>query len=98
MKSVLAKATALSNANRLPILEVLDKPELHFGPGYYDDEEGVCGLYISEKLGISAPTASAHLKVLVQAGFLESVRIGKFTYFKRIPLAMQAFAEELRSL
>ncbi|ABF91685.1 transcriptional regulator, ArsR family [Myxococcus xanthus DK 1622] len=98
MKPILAKAAALANPNRLQILELLEAPSLHFGPGQFDESAGVCGLYISEKLGISAPTASAHLKVLTQAGFLTSLRIGKFTYFKRVPAAMDEFAEEIRKL
>ncbi|CDG82824.1 ArsR/SmtB family transcription factor [Janthinobacterium agaricidamnosum] len=97
MKSVLVKANALANTNRLQMLELLKTPELHFAPGDFDQNAGVCGLYISEKLGIAPPTASAHLKVLVQAGFLTSLRIGKFTYFKRIPSAMEEFAEDIRS-
>ncbi len=98
MDTVLTQASALANANRLQMLELLKQPEHHFAPGDFDAEAGVCGLYISEKLGISAPTASAHLKVLVQAGFLTSLRIGKYTYFKRIPAALDQFAETVRRM
>ncbi|VEB97975.1 Helix-turn-helix domain [Cedecea lapagei] len=98
MNTILTKANALANPNRLQILTLLDNPGLYFPPGYFDENAGVCGLYIAEKLGVSAPTASAHLKVLVQAGFLTSVRMGKFTYFKRVPLAMDDFAKEIRQL
>lgn len=98
MNPILAKAMALANPNRLHILTILAHPERHFGPGQFDEREGVCGLYIADKLGISAATASAHLKQLVQAGFLSSVRIGKFTYFKRLPSAMDDFADAIRKL
>ena len=40
-------------------------------------------LFIAEKLGVSQPTASEHLKVLVQAGFLIPVRIKQWTFYRR---------------
>ena len=98
MTSILIQTNALANPNRLQILELLKEPKLHFAVGEFDEHEGVCGLYISEKLGISAPTASAHLKVLVQAGFLTSLRVGKFTYYKRVPRGIDAFAEAVKTI
>lgn len=98
MTTLLAKVSALANPNRLQILHLLDDPRLHFAPGDFDECDGVCGLYIADKLGISAPTASAHLKLLVQAGFLTPTRIGKFTYFKRVRSAMKELAQEVADL
>lgn len=96
---MLTKAGALSNANRLQILQWLKDPIANFADDYpVDESEGVCGLYIAEKLGISPATASTHLKLLSQAGFLRSTRIGKFTYFKRVDAAFEEFALNIQAL
>ena len=99
MEDLPAKASALSNAKRLQILEWLKQPSQHFGPDQpVDEEEGVCGLYIAEKLGISPATASVHLKVLTQAGFVRPLRIGKYTYFKRVEKAIAEFARLIKKI
>jgi ArsR family transcriptional regulator len=38
-------------------------------------DDGACGLLIAEKLGISQPTVSEHMKLLVQAGLVNAKRI-----------------------
>src|SRR5689334_20730299 len=59
---------ALANDKRLQILGWLRDPRAHFPPQVDGDlvKDGVCGLFIAEKLGVSQPTASEHLKVLTQ--------------------------------
>jgi len=90
MENLIIKAGALSNANRLQILEWLKDPVRHFGPDQpVDEREGVCGLYIAEKLRISPATASAHLKVLTQAGFVRPLGIGNYTHFRRVAKAIR---------
>ena len=76
---------ALANDRRLLILDWLKDPCAHFPPQVDGDlvKDGVCGVFIAEKLGVSQPTASEHLKVLVQAGLLESKRIKQWTFYKR---------------
>jgi DNA-binding transcriptional ArsR family regulator len=76
---------ALSNEKRLAILGWLRDPVEHFPPQTDGDlvKDGVCGLYIAEKLGVSQPTASEHLRVLTQAGLLQSKRIKQWTFYKR---------------
>lgn len=99
MENLIIKAGALSNANRLQILEWLKDPVRHFGPDQpVDEREGVCGLYIAEKLGISPATASAHLKVLTQAGFVRPLRVGKYTYFRRVEKAIGEFARLVKQV
>jgi DNA-binding transcriptional ArsR family regulator len=99
MEDLSAKISALSNAKRLQILEWLKQPSEHFGPEQpVDEKEGVCGLYIAEKLGISPATASVHLKVLTQAGFVRPLRIGKYTYFKRVEKAIAEFARLIKKI
>ena len=76
---------ALASERRLQILEWLKEPRKHFRPQLDGDlvEDGVCGVLIAEKLGVSQPTASEHLKILAQAGFLRAKRIKQWTFYKR---------------
>ena len=45
--------------------------------------DGVCGVLIAEKLGVTQPTISKHLKILSQAGLLSSKRVKQWTFYKR---------------
>ena len=76
---------ALANERRLQILTWLKEPTAHFPPQVEGDlvKDGVCGLFIAQKLGVSAPTASEHLKVLTRAGLLRARRIKQWTFYKR---------------
>ena len=76
---------ALANERRLEILQWLKQPAAHFPPQRDGDlvKDGVCGLFIAKKLGVSAPTASEHLRVLTQAGVLRAKRLCKWTFYKR---------------
>jgi DNA-binding transcriptional ArsR family regulator len=76
---------ALANERRLEILEWLKDPTAHFPPQVDGDlvKDGVCGVFIAEKLGVSQPTASVHLKILLRAGFVRAKRIKQWTFYKR---------------
>jgi DNA-binding transcriptional ArsR family regulator len=76
---------ALANERRLQILEWLRDPRAHFREQVDGDlvEDGVCGVLIAEKLGISAPTLSEHMRVLVQAGLVTPKRIKGWTMYRR---------------
>ena len=76
---------ALANEKRLQILHWLKSPRAHF-PRQVDGDlvrDGVCGLFIADKLGVSQPTASEHLRILVQAGLVRPTRIKQWTFYKR---------------
>ena len=80
-----AALRALANERRLLILEWLKRPRAHF-PRQTDGDlvlDGVCGALIAEKLGVSQPTVSEHLKVLLQAGLVTSKRVKQWTFYKR---------------
>lgn len=76
---------ALSNKNRLQILVWLKDPTGNFPPQVDGDlvKDGVCGCLIADKLGVSQPTVSEHLKILAQAGLIAGKRIKKWTFYKR---------------
>ena len=92
---------ALANERRLQILDWLKDPTAHFPPQLEGDlvVDGVCGLLIAEKLGISQPTVSEHMRVLVQAGLVRGKRIKQWTFYRRdedrIAALKQAIAEEV---
>jgi DNA-binding transcriptional ArsR family regulator len=76
---------ALASERRLQILKWLKNPRAHFRAQVDGDlvEDGVCGVLIAEKLGVSQPTVSEHLKVLSQAGLLNSRRVKQWTFYRR---------------
>ena len=76
---------ALANERRLEVLGWLKTPRKHFPPQVDGDlvKDGVCGLFIAQKLGVSQPTASEHLRILVQAGLVRAKRIKQWTFYKR---------------
>jgi ArsR family transcriptional regulator len=76
---------ALASDRRLQVLHWLKDPRAHFPPQVDGDlvKDGVCGLFIAEKLGISQPTLSEHMKILVQAGLVIPKRIKQWTFYRR---------------
>jgi DNA-binding transcriptional ArsR family regulator len=76
---------ALANDKRLQVLEWLKKPRAHFRPQVDGDlvKDGVCGVLLAEKLGVSQPTLSEHMRVLCQAKLVVAKRIKKWTFYKR---------------
>ena len=81
----LAAIQAIGNDRRLQILEWLRDPTAHFRPQVDGDlvKDGVCGALIAEKLGISQPTLSEHMRVLCQARLVDSKRIKQWTFYRR---------------
>lgn len=76
---------ALASERRLLILEWLKDPVENFPPQEHGDptEDGACNLFIVEKLGVSQPAGSRHLKVLVDAGLIIPTRRKGWTYYRR---------------
>jgi DNA-binding transcriptional ArsR family regulator len=67
------------------ILTWLKDPKAHFAPQVDGDlvKDGVCGALIAEKLGVSQPTVSEHLRILSQSALLTSKRVKQWTFYKR---------------
>ena len=76
---------ALANERRLQILDWLRDPCAHFPPQLDGDlvEDGVCGALIADKLGVSAPTLSEHMRVLAAAGLVQAKRVKGWTMYRR---------------
>jgi DNA-binding transcriptional ArsR family regulator len=76
---------ALANERRLEILNWLKDPRANFPPQVDGDliADGVCSLFIAQKLGVSPSTASEHLKILSQAGLIRGKRIKQWTFYRR---------------
>jgi ArsR family transcriptional regulator, arsenate/arsenite/antimonite-responsive transcriptional repressor len=74
-----AQFKALSDPTRLAIVNQLASAE----------ECCVCNL---EPLGLSQPTISHHLKILREAGLVESTRRGTWAYYRLVPQAVQSLA------
>ena len=76
---------ALACEKRLLVLEWLQDPERHF-PAQVDGDlvrDGVCGVSIAEKLGISQSTTSRHLKQLTEAGLVRAKKIKQWSFYSR---------------
>ncbi|HKP76647.1 MAG TPA: metalloregulator ArsR/SmtB family transcription factor [Longimicrobiaceae bacterium] len=99
--SIALALRALANERRLQILEWLKDPVANFPPQVDGDliDDGVCAVWIAEKLGVSQPTLSEHMKVLSQAGLVRAKRIKQWTFYKRdesrIAEIKRAIAEEV---
>lgn len=89
---------ALASPKRLQILEWLRDPVANFPPQRDGDlvDDGVCVIFIADKLGVSQPTATAHLQALARARLVTSKRVGQWTFYQRDEAAIRAFKRQLR--
>jgi len=91
---------ALASERRLQILEWLKDPQTHFPPQEHGDpsEHGACNLFIVDKLGVSQPAGSRHLKVLVDADLVIATRRKGWTYYRRNEATIASVAERLNTI
>ncbi len=75
----------MASERRLQILEWLKDPRAHFREQVDGDlvADGVCGVLIAEKLGVSQPTVTEHMRLLVEIGAVRATRIKQWTFYKR---------------
>src|SRR5436305_15132536 len=92
-----AAIKALASEKRLQILGWLKEPRRHFREQVDGDlvEDGVCGLLIAEKLGITQPTLSAHMKYLTDSGMVRGRKIKQWIFYKRDEARIREIAESL---
>ncbi len=66
---------ALADPNRLKVLQVLSAPPVNSCTG----AESVCACDLEKVLGLSQPTVSHHMRLLVRAGLVTATKRGKWT-------------------
>ena len=88
---------ALSNPRRLQIMQWLKEPRAHFREQRDGDlvDDGVCGVLIAEKLKISQPTVTQHMRILQQAGLVRAKRVKQWTFYKRSETAISRLKSAL---
>jgi len=76
------------------MLEWLKEPQINFpeqeASGF---EHGVCVGQIQAKAGLTQSTVSEYLSILQRAGFIESTRVGQWTYYKRNEKAFEELSK-----
>lgn len=87
----------MASEPRLRILQLLAEPGKHFGHQWSADpvEFGVCMTLIAEALAVAQPTASRHLDILRQAGFISVQKHLKWSYCKRNDAAISGYLDWL---
>jgi ArsR family transcriptional regulator len=68
---------ALGDAHRLKALHFLATADAEC----CSTGQGVCTCDVQEMLGLSQPTTSHHMKILVDAGLVGAEKRGKWTYY-----------------
>jgi DNA-binding transcriptional ArsR family regulator len=91
-------AAALCSDRRLQILDWLKDPRANFPPQVAGDlvKDGVCGLFIAQKLGVTQASASEHLRILTDLGLIRARRIKQWTFYKRDEKQIAAARRVLR--
>jgi ArsR family transcriptional regulator len=91
---------ALASDKRLQILDWLRDPRRHFPPQVDGDllKDGVCGVFIADKLGVSAPTLSEHMRVLMSAGLVKAKRAKGWTFYQRNEEGLKAARRLLKEI
>ena len=83
-QSTLLALKALANEKRWQIFLWLLSPREHF-PRQQDGDlvdDGVCVGFITDKIGLSQPTVTAHMKILLDAGLVSSKQIKNWVFYK----------------
>lgn len=61
-------------------------------------EEELCVCHLAEDMGIPQPLVSHHLKVLRDAGLVESEKHRQWTYYRLRPGALESLGQRMASL
>ena len=76
---------ALSDTNRLKILEIISENE-------------ICAIKILERLKISQPTLSHHIKILADAGLIKTRKEGVMNFYSLEACALEMIKNQLNTL
>ena len=90
---------AMASEDRMSILRLLAAPQKHFGDQWSADPVafGGCMTLIAKALGVAQPTASRHLDILRQAGFITVKKHHKWSYCGRDDSAIQEYLAWLQT-
>jgi ArsR family transcriptional regulator len=77
---------ALGDRHRVRLLSLIAAAD--------DGEACICDL--TAPVGLSQPTVSHHMKLLVEAGLVTRDQRGKWAYYRVVPQAMLALSDTLR--
>ena len=88
---------ALASKPRRQILAILAS-----GGGAGDsrccEPDEICACVFAEKLELSPPTVSHHMKALLDAGLVSANKRGLWVYYRLVPDALASVAEEFAAL
>lgn len=84
MSNELPILKALANEKRLLIMKWISSPRDHFPEQRDGDlvDDGVCVGFITQKIGLSQPTVTSHMKVLEAAGLVTGKSIKNWVFYK----------------
>jgi ArsR family transcriptional regulator len=82
---------ALGDPTRLRLLKLLTDQTLVFCGGGCDGSNFLCVGALAEKLAITQSAVSQHLKILRQAGLVQSERRGSFMHYSISPQGLEQF-------
>ena len=72
---------ALGDPHRLRALHFLATADV----GCCTTGQGICTCDVQDVLGLSQPTVSHHMKILVEAGLVDAEKRGRWTYYTLSP-------------
>ncbi len=84
----------LGDATRWRILAFLARPI----QSCCSRDDGVCGCDLETYLGVSQPTISHHMKLLVDAGLVTAQRRGRWVYYELVSAALRELAASLEDV
>lgn len=84
-ETLAASLKAIADPTRLRLISLVAAHE--------DQEACVCDL--TAPVGLSQPTVSHHLRILVAAGILTREQRGRWAYYRLIPATLAAIAEAI---
>lgn len=95
--SILKGLKALANDKRLTIMKWVLDPLNNFPPQIDGDliKDGVCVGFITDKIGLSQPTVTSHMKVLAEAGLVTHKQIKNWVFYKPDRQAIARFTGDL---
>lgn len=94
----LAKALrALADPARLRLLRLILRERSVLDPRC-SSRAGVCFCHLKDAMDLAPATISHHLKVLRQAGLIQGIREGRWTYYRAQSDAAQALVRSLAAL